>query len=377
MNTPLYEKIYHYIIEQIEKEILKHGDRVPSEKELADKFNVSRITSKKALDLLAQSQIIERIRGKGSFVAKPQHEVKRKFDNNVSTELDQKRRSIALIIPDFSDSFGTSLIKSIEEVCTRNNCKLMIRRTIGKIEEEERAIIDLLNDGVEGLIVTPVHGENYNVEILKLSLKDFPLVLVDRYLKGIPASTVCTDNRTASESITNYLFSLGHKNIGFISSSPVGTSAIEERVQGFHLAYSKQGIKLNPDYMVLNLLSSLPQNHDNEDLYNKDYQELKEFIKKHPSITSFVACEHYFALLLTEVIHDLGKNVPEDYSVVCFDSPNCTLGKAVFTHVKQNEQEMGKRAVDQLLNHSIKGEKNPEHMVIDFQIIEGKSTRKL
>ncbi|WP_420489382.1 GntR family transcriptional regulator, partial [Neobacillus niacini] len=52
-------------MDQIKQGHLMEGDRVPSEMELVEKFDVSRITSKKALDLLAQNNIIERIRGKG------------------------------------------------------------------------------------------------------------------------------------------------------------------------------------------------------------------------------------------------------------------------------------------------------------------------
>src|SRR5690625_3342658 len=67
-DIPLYEKIYKDLLEKITEGEFKYGDRVPSEKELAKKFNVSRITSKKALDILAEYKVIERIRGKGSFV---------------------------------------------------------------------------------------------------------------------------------------------------------------------------------------------------------------------------------------------------------------------------------------------------------------------
>ena len=51
-QLPLYEQIYNDIIEGIENGTYKKGDRLPSEKELSEKYCVSRITSKKALELL-------------------------------------------------------------------------------------------------------------------------------------------------------------------------------------------------------------------------------------------------------------------------------------------------------------------------------------
>ena len=53
-QLPLYEQIYNDIIEGIENGTYKKGDRLPSEKELSEKYCVSRITSKKALELLAE-----------------------------------------------------------------------------------------------------------------------------------------------------------------------------------------------------------------------------------------------------------------------------------------------------------------------------------
>jgi DNA-binding LacI/PurR family transcriptional regulator len=40
--------------------------------------------------------------------------------------------------------------------------------------------------------------------------------------------------------------------------------------------------------------------------------------------------------------------VPEDFSIVTFDSPLCVQGESGFTHIRQNEHEMGKHAVDAL-----------------------------
>lgn len=48
-SKPMYEKIFDEVKESILTQAYKLGERVPSEKELADSYNVSRITSKKHL----------------------------------------------------------------------------------------------------------------------------------------------------------------------------------------------------------------------------------------------------------------------------------------------------------------------------------------
>ena len=66
----LYERISTHVLEEIRSGALRPGDRVASEMELAAQFEVSRITSKRALEVLREAGLIERIRGKGSFVVK-------------------------------------------------------------------------------------------------------------------------------------------------------------------------------------------------------------------------------------------------------------------------------------------------------------------
>lgn len=154
----LYEQIYVYIVQEIKDGRLKEGDRVSSEKELAEQFGVSRITSKKALEKLADSGVIKRIQGKGSFVAdgiiggqEPKHY------SEVKTTLvpEDDKRLIGFIIPNFSDEFGLQLLRSMEKRSAEHNYQLIIKRTCGDRDEEKRAIDLFIGLGIKGLIVTP------------------------------------------------------------------------------------------------------------------------------------------------------------------------------------------------------------------------------
>jgi DNA-binding GntR family transcriptional regulator len=66
---PRYKQIYDYLLEEISSGRLVAGARIPSEKELCRTFKVSRITSKRALELLVEQGYISRHPGKGSFVS--------------------------------------------------------------------------------------------------------------------------------------------------------------------------------------------------------------------------------------------------------------------------------------------------------------------
>ena len=66
--TPSYMKIQNYISKKIENGEYALGDQIPSETELAAMFSVSRITANKAIKEMSLMGILERVRGRGTFV---------------------------------------------------------------------------------------------------------------------------------------------------------------------------------------------------------------------------------------------------------------------------------------------------------------------
>ncbi|MUV37210.1 Histidine utilization repressor [Lentibacillus sp. JNUCC-1] len=64
----LYEQIKLHIKDMIETEMIEKGAKLPSEKELCDRFNASRITVRRALKELENEDVIEVVHGKGTFV---------------------------------------------------------------------------------------------------------------------------------------------------------------------------------------------------------------------------------------------------------------------------------------------------------------------
>ena len=63
-----YLSIYNDIMDLIENKEFEPGEKLPSESELMEKYDVSRDTIRKALELLEGNGYIHKIKGKGSFV---------------------------------------------------------------------------------------------------------------------------------------------------------------------------------------------------------------------------------------------------------------------------------------------------------------------
>ena len=63
-----YEEIEQFLIDQIQSQIFKSDDNLPSENKLAQQFSVSRMTARKALENLENMGLVYKIKGSGTFV---------------------------------------------------------------------------------------------------------------------------------------------------------------------------------------------------------------------------------------------------------------------------------------------------------------------
>ena len=70
MVSPVYIQIHNQIKKDIEAGKWKIGEKIPSERELAENFSVSRMTLRQAIQTLVDEGILERKIGSGTFVAR-------------------------------------------------------------------------------------------------------------------------------------------------------------------------------------------------------------------------------------------------------------------------------------------------------------------
>jgi DNA-binding LacI/PurR family transcriptional regulator len=357
----LYERLRAHLLDEIRSGRLGPGDRIPSEMALAEQFNVSRITSKKALETLEHDGLIVRFRGKGSFVAEgvggavtaPATHTPR-----AAAPLGERGGgavpTIGFVLPHWSDVFGTGMLMAIEERASELDYTLAIKRSYGRRDVEDQAINTLVSLGVRGLIVFPVHGEYYNDSLLRIVLDGYPVVLVDRYMKGIAVNSVGTDNCAAALEITNLLIAQGHTRIAFLSLAPERTSSIEDRRRGFGTALRQANLSYDHSNLLMTLDSTLSGEIQPSQV-SADKARMHRYLDENPDITAFVACEYPMANILERVLRERDR-ADLVSKIVCFDAHSSPLAEAAYTHVLQDERGIGRTAVDVLTgNHQEQG----------------------
>lgn len=91
-NKPIYEQIVEQVKLHVMKKYLQPGDAIPSVRKLALELKITPGTVSKAYQELERQQIIETIRGKGTFIAgeiqlKPSEERILEIKKHLQTEI--------------------------------------------------------------------------------------------------------------------------------------------------------------------------------------------------------------------------------------------------------------------------------------------------
>lgn len=345
-RMPLYQRVQEYIRDLISSQVLKVGDRIPTEKELMERFGVSKITVVNALAGLVNEKIITRVPGKGTFVSEPESEMPAaspisavKPVHKTSGEIGT--RMIGLIMPSIYDYFTIRLIQGIQQALNENDYRCVIYLSEGDINKEKEAIKTCSDIGVEGLLIFPVDEELFNEEILSMKFAGFPFVLIDRYLPGVETHYIASDGRLGANMAVNYLWELGHREIAICSDSPIQTVTVQERIDGYMNAFKEKGALINPAHIVTGFeIGSLEQ---------AETHPLYRYIKNRMA-TAYITLNGSLAVKIYQIARQVGLKVPEDISIISFDDPTSIIeGYSMFTHVKQFERDMGYRAAYTLL----------------------------
>ncbi|MGX1982964.1 PLP-dependent aminotransferase family protein [Thermolongibacillus altinsuensis] len=90
-NIPIHEQICQYFIDRISSKMMKHGEKLPSVRQLSKELGVSLVTVQKAYQQLQQRGYVESFQGKGIFVK----------STNQKEDVDDLHTSWHMLVPDY------------------------------------------------------------------------------------------------------------------------------------------------------------------------------------------------------------------------------------------------------------------------------------
>lgn len=362
----LYVQIVDYLIGMIENKEIQVGDRLPTELELMEKFAVSRITAKRALEELKNKGLIYRKKGHGSFLSKTLER-----GNNTQQKI------ISMIIP-YENSTGRFIdyIRGAADYLYSKGYLLSINCTDGYENKERDFLISMSGMGVSGILYYPTNRTN-NFDILStLYMNDYPIVLIDKYFDSLPLSYSVSDNFDGGYKSCKHLIDLGHRNIAFMSSISIEkVSSVRERFLGYCKALKDNGLKITNDFILTDFLNGISMGSSNN--INIDYTPslLENLIDK--NVTAVIAENDYIALDIMKALEAVKAEIPNDISLVGFDNISLLSQMNIqLTTIEQDFYEIGKKAA-MIVVDTIEG-KNRKQIkeITPIRLIERNSTGK-
>jgi DNA-binding LacI/PurR family transcriptional regulator len=218
------------------------------------------------------------------------------------------------------------------------------------------AIEQLRNQGADGVaVIAPTRA---GADALLHVTPDFPVVAVEAGPKSsIPVATV--DQLAGAAAATRHLLSLGHKTVWHLAG-PSDWNEAEERVRGWTSVLEAAGA---PIPKILR-----------GDWTPRSGYELGQRLLEIPELTAVFVANDQMALGLLRRLHEAGREVPRDLSVVGFDDiPEAAYFTPPLTTVRQDFAELGRRCLQVLLCR-IEGEEAPPRVVVAPDLVVRDST---
>lgn len=297
--------VYHWLRDYIEENRFSISNKLPSENALARRMNVSRDTVRVAMNTLEKEGLIYRVQGSGSF-----------FKKEVAVSGKEKRpgvsKKIGVILQGQDPDANKELLMGIRSILDENTTDVRVYFTNNRFSNERACLDEVMHNNFDGFIVDGVMASimNPNLDCYhKILSKNIPIIFYNNYYKELRCSKVTNNDMLGADELVSRLAKEGHRKIMGIFLSDNYQSA--EKFCGYVKALQKYNCVFDDDYVKWCVSSSAYK--------NSFEKEIGKFIKGQAECTAIVCCNFMLLKTVQKVLKDMGKEVPKDYSLVCFD----------------------------------------------------------
>ena len=354
-NDPKHKQLTDRLRAAIMDGTYPEGKKIPSENELSRTLSVSRQTVRQALE---NEGLLSRVRGSGTFV-----QAVRRIKTN-------KTRRIGVVITYLDDYVFPAIVQGIETVLSGHDYTLSLGITYNKVENERKALLQMLGDGVDGLIIEGTKSAlpNPNIALYeRIKKENLPFIFINGYYEKAGNGYVILDDIRAGEAICGELIKNGHTSIGglFKSDDMQG----HKRYQGFTNQLNRHGLTMHDEAVLWYTTEDIAF------LFGGNMDDV--ILKRLDSVTGIVCYNDQIAIKLIDLLRRHERNIPEHYSIVSVDNSALAASTAYnLTSFEYPAFMIGKQAAGGLLR-LLGGSQNRMNVKLDGQLFLRGSVKRL
>ncbi|KPE52785.1 LacI family DNA-binding transcriptional regulator [Chryseobacterium indologenes] len=318
----------------------------PSIKDIATLAGVSVATVSYVLNRKEGQRIGEETRKKIFEIAETINYTPNKIAKSLKTN---KTKLLGLIVADISNEFYSHMARNLEDKALKLGYTLIIGSSDENADKFKKLTELFSQQQVDGMIVAPVAGSEKTLESL-INIK-YPVVTIDRYLKGVTIPGITIDNQEIAESTARLLISKNFNKIiyaGYETELP----QLLDRQHGFEKAVKSSEKPLEIHYLLVGL----------ENIAQEVHLKLEKMLGTTPENTALYFSSNKLAVAGLSYIVKNNIKVPEQVSVVAFDETDAyDLFPTEITYIQQPIEEMAEEAIKlldgQISNYAETGKK--------------------
>ncbi len=271
-----------------------------------------------------------------------------------------KTLAIGVITRFFTRPSFVERLRGIEASVAESEYDLIVYNveTLAKRERYFRTVP--MSHRVDGLIIICLPPTDADVE--RFIEEKLPTVLVDTYHPNL--SRVVVDDVSGGRMATQYLISLGHRKIAYLSdplndplASPFRFTSSLYRYQGYRQALEEAEIPFVPRY----------HQAAEHSLYQAKVLAHRLLSLPDPPTAIFAASDTQ-AMGALEAAREKGIRVPEELSVIGFDDIEIAAYLRLTT-IRQPLYESGLRSVEILLSHLDRPQEQPRQVNLALELV--------
>lgn len=318
----------------------------PSIKDIATLAGVSVATVSYVLNRKEGQRIGEETRKKIFEIAETINYTPNKIAKSLKTN---KTKLLGLIVADISNEFYSHMARNLEDKALKLGYTLIIGSSDENADKFKKLTELFSQQQADGMIVAPVAGSEKTLESL-INIK-YPVVTIDRYLKGVTIPGITIDNQEIAESTASLLISKNFNKIiyaGYETELP----HLLDRQHGFEKAVKSSEKPLEIHYLLVGL----------ENIAQEVHLKLEKMLGRTPENTALYFSSNKLAVAGLSYIVKNNIKVPEQVSIVAFDETDAyDLFPTEITYIQQPIEEMAEEAIKlldgQISNYAETGKK--------------------
>ena len=359
------DQVYRWLLAYIDENKFSGNQRLPSENALCRKLGVSRETIRVAIDRLVNEGIVYKVKGSGTYFHR-----EKVMTRDLNTE--DALYKIGLVLQGQDTSANSGLIEGVRSVLTQERVDLHVFLTDNKFCNERRCLETVVHQNFHGFIVDGVKSSilSPNLDCYKeLYRRKIPVIFYNNFYRNLRCPRVTINDIECAHQLIGRLIDAGHSHIAGIFVYDNYQSV--EKFQGMAEAMRNRGLELNDDYIKWCI---------SDEAHNESYvRSIERFLKRIPKCTAIVCCNYIIYRLVMKTLQKMGKTVPEDYSLVCFDYSEETYRQEDVTCSVEQGFEMGRQLALRLMEMISTGECDDRNYTYVMKPIlyDGHSIRKL